>query len=1054
MDMIRGSLKNPVARFMFAIGIILLGLIAFSDLAIDLFPDISYPIITVSTNYEGASPQDVEITITRPIEKRVSRIQNVRYVSSRSREGVSNVTIEFYWGTNLDVASTDIQQSINQILHHFPEGSEQPAIYKFDPSQISVVNLSVTGPMDEFRIRELAEDFIAPRLESLKGVASASVFGGRVREIQVEVDRTKLEGNSLSLDKITEAVRSGHMDLPGGSLKTPQKDYGVRTLGRTPNIKDIEEIVVRTHNGVPVRLGDVAKVKDGFEDRDTIASINGVKGVTVGVQKQIGGNTVAVVDAILKALPQIQKDLPKGVKIQVVSDQSTFIRKSIKNLQHEAIIGALLAVAIILIFLGSGTSTLIIAHSIPISIIATFVLLHFGKFTLNIMTLGGLALGVGRLVDDAIVVLENINRHIERGESPEEASYKGAMEVSKPVIAATVTSIVVFIPLAFVKGVTALLFVQMAYTVAFSLMASLFDSLTLVPVLTAKFLKPKPKEELKNLSFAQKIYKGTQPIFLKVDERYQSVLHLALSHRKTVVSGVVVIFFATMSFFALGLANVIPFIGTEFFPATDESQFRVSVRLPVGSPVQMTKEVVDQVEGIVFEEVPEIKALWTRSGTGGGGMMGGARFSGPHVGTVQVMLVDQSERNRSSEAIARSLREKLRSIPGTFINVYTGGLVSRIMTFGSDDPIDVEILGFDLNKGTFLAKEVEQILRGVRGLTDIQVGREEGLPEYQVRIRQDRAATMGLTTSRVADIVKTAIEGNESSIYVDPITGREHNVRVRLSELDRSKMEDLRRLPIPVQGGKVVPLGNVAELVQILSPTQIERKYQQRIVHVTANTSGRDLGSIAQEIEKKISQMKIPEGFTASLKGARLEQQEAFRMLLFALILAVVLIYMVLASQFGSLLHPFLIMFSVPLGFIGVVWALFVTGNTLSVISFIGIIMMVGVVVSNAIILVDYINRLRGEGVELREAIVRAGRIRLRPILMTSLCTIFGLIPMALGIGEGAEANASLAIAVIGGLAVSTFLTLVFVPTLYMIAESWRASRRTKGFEGPRVQGA
>ena len=364
------------------------------------------------------------------------------------------------------------------------------------------------------------------------------------------------------------------------------------------------------------------------------------------------------------------------------------------------------------------------------------------------------------------------------------------------------------------------------------------------------------------------------------------------------------------------------------------------------------------------------------------------------------------------------------------------------MTFGSDDPIDVEILGFDLSTGTLLGKEVEQILRGVRGVTDIQVGREEGLPEYQVRIRQDRAATMGLTTSRVADVVKTAIEGNESSVYVDPITGREHKVRVRLSEEDRSKLEDLRRLPIPVQGGKVVPLENVAELVQVFSPTQIERKYQQRIVHVTANTSGRDLGSIAQEIEKKISQMKIPEGFTVSLKGARLEQQEAFRMLLFALILAVVLIYMVLASQFGSLLHPFLIMFSVPLGFIGVVWALFVTGNTLSVISFIGIIMMVGVVVSNAIILVDYINRLREEGVELKEAIIQAGRIRLRPILMTTLTTICGLIPMALGLGEGAEANASLAISVIGGLAVSTFLTLVFVPTLYMIVESWRASRR------------
>ena len=1038
MDIIRGSLKNPVARFMFAAAIILLGLIAFSDLAIDLFPDISYPIISVQTDYTGASPQDIEMSITRPIEKRVSRIQNVRYVSSRSREGASNVTIEFYWGTDLDTASNDIQQSLNQILDHLPEDSSQPVIRKFDPSQISVVALSVTGPMDEYRLRELAEDVIAPRLESLKGVASASAFGGRIREIQVDVERAKLEGNNLSLDEISEAVHSGHMDLPGGNLKTAQKEYGVRTLGRTPNVKDIEEIVVSNHDGVRVRLRDVAKVKEGFEDRDTIASINGVKGVMIGVQKQIGGNTVSVVDTVLKALPQIQKDLPKGVKIQVVFDQSTFIRRSISNLQHEAIIGALLAVAIILIFLGSGTSTLIIAHSIPISIIATFVLLHFGKFTLNIMTLGGLALGVGRLVDDAIVVLENINRHIERGESPEEASYKGAREVSKPVIAATITSIVVFIPLAFVKGVTALLFVQMAYTVAFSLMASLFDSLTLVPVLTAKFLKP--KEERRKLSLAQKIYQKAQPIFLKVDEHYQNVLQLTLAHRKTVVSGVVMVFLVTMSVFVLGLTNVIPFIGTEFFPATDEGQFRVLVRLPVASAVEKTQAVASQVENIIFEEVPELKALSTRAGSGGG--MGGGRFSGPHIGNAQAMLVDQSERNRSSEEIARTLRDKFKSIAGAIISVYAGGLVSRIMTFGSDDPIDVEILGFDLNMGTLLAKEVEQILRGVQGVTDIQVGREEGLPEYQVRIRQDRAATMGVTTSRMADVIKTAIGGNESSVYVDPITGREHKVRVRLREEDRSKLEDLRRLPIPVQGGKVVPLENVAELVQAFSPTQIERKYQQRIVHVTANTSGRDLGSVAQEIEKKISQMKIPEGFTVSLKGARLEQQEAFRMLLFSLILAVVLIYMVLASQFGSLLHPFLIMFSVPLGFIGVVWALFLTANTLSVISFIGIIMMVGVVVSNAIILVDYINRRREEGVELKEAIVRAGRIRLRPILMTTLTTICGLIPMALGLGEGAEANASLAISVIGGLAVSTFLTLIFVPTLYMIVENWRTARK------------
>ena len=1044
MDIIRGSLKNPVARFMFAIGIILLGVIAFSNLAIDLFPDISYPIIAVTTEYPGASPEDIEITITRPIEKRVSRIQNVRYVSSRSREGVSTLNIEFYWGTNLDVASTDIQQSISQILDQFPEEAKQPVIFKFDPSQISVIVLAVTGPMDEYRLRELAEDFIAPRLESLKGVAAANVFGGQVREIQAELNRSKLEGLNLSIDKVAQAVKTGHMDLPGGSLKGQRIEYGVRTLGRSSDVKDLEEIVVEHHNGVPVRLRDIGKIKDGFEDAETEVHVNGARGIIIGVQKQIGGNTVSTVDNVLKALPQIQKEVPKGVSIQVVSDQSTFIRKSIKNLQHEAMMGALLAVAIILIFLGSGTSTLIIAHSIPISIISTFVLLHFGNFTLNIMTLGGLALGVGRLVDDAIVVLENISRHLELGESPEEASYKGASEVSKPVIAATITSIIVFLPLAFVKGIAALLFVQMAYTVAFSLLASLFDSLTLVPLLTAKFLKPRKKSA--QPSWTQKIFQRTQPFFLWIDQHYQGLLHLALSHRKAVVSGVVGIFAGTLF--------LIPLIGTDFFPSSDEGQIRMSMRLPVASSLGETIKVVEKVEGIIFEQVSELKSLWARAGSGKGrSVVFSGRFAGSHTATASMMLVDQSDRNRSSEAITRSLREKLSKIPGTIISVYPGGVVTRVITFGADEPIDVEILGYEIATGSRLAKEVDGILRGVRGVTDVQIGREEGLPEYQVRIRKDRVAALGLTTSRVAEVVRQAVEGDESAIYVDPKTGREHKVRVRLREEDRKRPEDLARLPLPVSSGKIIPLENVVDIKQTFSPNQLERKYQQRIVHVTANTSGRDLGSIASEIEDKISQLKIPEEFSVQLKGSRLEQREAFQTLFFALGLAILLVYMVLASQFASLLHPFLIMFSVPLGFIGVIWALYLTGNTLSVVSFIGIIMMVGIVVSNAIILVDCINRLRKEGIELKEAVIQAGRIRLRPILMTSLTTVFGLIPMALGLGEGAEANAALAIAVIGGLTVSTFLTLVFIPTIYVIVESWRASRRTEGVKGSRIEG-
>ena len=647
-------------------------------------------------------------------------------------------------------------------------------------------------------------------------------------------------------------------------------------------------------------------------------------------------------------------------------------------------------------------------------------------------------------MDDAIVVLENISRHLELGESPEEASYKGASEVSKPVIAATITSIIVFLPLAFVKGIAALLFVQMAYTVAFSLLASLFDSLTLVPLLTAKFLKPRKKSA--QPSWTQKIFQRTQPFFLWIDQHYQGLLHLALSHRKAVVSGVVGIFAGTLF--------LIPLIGTDFFPSSDEGQIRMSMRLPVASSLGETIKVVEKVEGIIFEQVSELKSLWARAGSGKGrSVVFSGRFAGSHTATASMMLVDQSDRNRSSEAITRSLREKLSKIPGTIISVYPGGVVTRVITFGADEPIDVEILGYEIAAGSRLAKEVDGILRGVRGVTDVQIGREEGLPEYQVRIRKDRVAALGLTTSRVAEVVRQAVEGDESAIYVDPKTGREHKVRVRLREEDRKRPEDLARLPLPVSSGKIIPLENVVDIKQTFSPNQLERKYQQRIVHVTANTSGRDLGSIASEIEDKISQLKIPEEFSVQLKGSRLEQREAFQTLFFALGLAILLVYMVLASQFASLLHPFLIMFSVPLGFIGVIWALYLTGNTLSVVSFIGIIMMVGIVVSNAIILVDCINRLRKEGIELKEAVIRAGRIRLRPILMTSLTTVFGLIPMALGLGEGAEANAALAIAVIGGLTVSTFLTLVFIPTIYVIVESWRASRRTKGVKGSRIEG-
>ncbi|MBI4391197.1 MAG: efflux RND transporter permease subunit [candidate division NC10 bacterium] len=1028
MNLIRGSLENPIARVMVTLAFVGLGVLAFTHLAIDLFPEVSYPVATVVIEYTGASPADIETTVTRPIEKVVSRITNVRFVSSYSREGISVVVIEFTWGTNLDAAAIDIQQNVNQILDRLPAETKQPVIVKFDPSQVSVITLAIAGSLDPWKLRELAEDFVAPRLETLPGVAAANVFGGQVREIQVEVDRARLKGAGLALDQVLHAVRTGNLDAPGGNLKAGTRDYSVRTIGRPLEVQHLQELVIGHRGGVPVRIRDIGRVRDGFEETQTAVTVNAGTGLILGVQKQPGSNTVAVVDAILRELPRIRRDLPPGITLEVVSDQSTFIRRAIRTLQMEAILGSLLAVGIILVFLRNLRSTAIIALSIPISITTTFVLMYFNRMTLNIMTLGGLALGVGRLVDDSIVVLENISRRIEAGEDPRTASERGATEVSRAIIAATVTSVIVFLPIAFVQGVAAVLFWQLALTVGLALLASLFESLTLVPILTAKFLRPQRTAE--GPGWLRNLFARSETAFTRLDAAYQGLLAWALARRWKVLGG-------TAAALALSLA-MIPLIGTEFFPPSDEGEFGITVRLPAGTRLEETAKVVTAIEALALEEVPELRSMFARVGSGRGrSAIFSGRAAGPHTGFMRIRLVPLAERHRSADEIMEALRPRLPRVPGGSVTMVTGGLVSRLITFGAEEPIVVEIQGYDLATGSRLAAEVASLLRGIRGVADVQVSREEGLPELLVTVDHQRLAALGLTASQVAATVQTAIGGYEASLYVDPVTGREHNVLVRLQEPDRQEITDLSQITL-TSDGRQIPLSNVAQVLRQTSPTQIERKYQQRVVRVVANTAGRDLGSIAAEIEAALARLEKPKDFIVRLAGARVEQAEAFRNLALALLLAVALVYMVLASQYRSLLHPFIIMFSVPLGVIGVIWALLLTGTTLSVISFIGVIMMVGIVVSNAILLVDTMNLRRREGVPLQAAILQAGRARLRPILMTSLTTILGLLPMALALGEGAEANAPLAIAVIGGLAVSTLLTLVFIPVLYALFERRR----------------
>jgi len=1017
---------------MAVLGAIILGAISFTKLPVDMFPEITYPSITVATFYPGANPQDIERTVTYPVEKAVSTVNGVKYVSSISRQGASLVTIYFNWGTNLDSAQSDVLQAVNLVHGDLPKDVEYPIIRKFDVSQISVINIALMGGgLTEGQLYDLAYNVIEPEIEHVPNIASARVVGGKVREIQIHFDRQRLQAFNISSESIIQAVQQANLILPSGDIKVGPFDYRLFTETQFSLVKPIEDIVVTNIRKQPVYTRDVAEVRDDFEEQTNLIRVNGHPAVALSVQKTSGTNTIQVVDDVRKVLPKIQKLLPPGVEMMELFDQSVYIRNSINNLQHEALIGAALAVLVILIFLRNFRSTLIVSLSIPISIVCAFSLLYFSNLSLNVFTLGGLALGVGRLVDDAIVVLENIFRHRSLGRSPEEAAIQGSGEVGMAVLASTVTTIVVFLPVVFITGIAKLLFTPLALTVAFSLIASYFVSLTVIPVLSRKYLHPEADEVLPASptpldSLKWKLKSG----FDRIDAGYQSALSWALRRRKSVVIGVLAVLFGSLPLYF--------FIGSEFFPSMDESQFRFWVQLPVGSRLEESQKVAERMEEIIHQTLgKDIEAVQVNFGMPSGSVSAiWSQNTGPHMGWIRCKLVGPGKRNLSSDQLMETLRPKLlEKFPGVKVFFTSGGIVSRLISFGNENPIDVEILGYELKISEKIAEEVAALVRSTPGAKDVRVSREQDYPQQNIVIDRVRAALMGLSVAQVARAVQTFINGYRASIFSDPHTGNQYNITVRAQEKDRASLNDLSQIFLFNPDGQPISLDNIAEIKGGAGPIQIERKYQQRVIHITANTFGRDLGSVAAEIQDKLDKLDLPPNFKINISGAVESQQESFYALMGAFLLAVILVYMVLASQFKSLLDPFIIMFSVPLGLIGVLWSLFLTETNLSVTSFMGVIMMAGIVVSNGILLIDYTNRLRGKGMALEEAVVLAGRTRLRPILMTTLCTILGLIPMAIGLGEGSESNAPMAIAVIGGLSVSTLLTLVFIPTLYTIFE-------------------
>jgi HAE1 family hydrophobic/amphiphilic exporter-1 len=1026
MSIPRLAIHRPVTMFMLSGVIILLGWISFVRLPVDLMPDVSFPSITVRVSYAGVGPLEMEELVTRPLEQQLSAVSGLERLESTSSEGSSRVTLNFAWGTDLNEAADDVRNRLDRIRGRLPEEADPPVMFKFDASASPIMGVGVEGDFDSVRLRELGEQVLSPRLERVPGVAAVTVDGGLRRQIHIELSKEKITALKLPVDRISSLLRSENQNLPLGEIDEGDRTFLVRSQGQFENLDQIRDLVVMTRAGVPVYLRDIAEVKDSTEDFRSFTRINGQPGVRLRITKQSGQNTVQIADAVRVEAEKINREVP-GVKLTVLDDSSVFIKRSIEAVQEHAVIGGILVMLIIFAFLRDLRATFIIFTSIPVSVIGTFALLYFNGYTLNTMTFGGLALGIGMIVDASIVVIENTFRHMEHGKDRMQASIDGSEEVWSAILASTLTHIAVFVPLLFLSGVSSILFKQLAVVVMFSLTMSLFVAVTIVPVLCSRLLRLPPPADQRS-GIRGRLYSFSERFLDRMDSTYSRVIHKALVHRPTVIGlGVSAVVAAVL---------ILPTIGFELMPQADEGEVTVTAELPVGTRVERARDVAIRLESLLPPMVPEMQEIIANAG---GGFFGGSATRT----SVTLRLTPKDERQRSSEQIARELSRQLASaIPGVIITTRASGgnnQMNRIMG-GSESRISLEIRGDDLATGARLAQQAKDLMDATPEVRNARVGRDEGRPELAIQVDRPKAALLGLTVTDVAESISTSVGGTQAAFFRE--AGNEYPIIVRLREEDRQRVADVNDVLISTPQGQVLQAKNLMQLRSQSGPTEIQRKNQERIIRVTAEPQVALSDSIAA-VQAQMSKLQVPDNFQAGFGSEAEEQARAFQQLQMMLILAVILVYAVMASQYESLRDPFIIMFSVPLAAIGVVLALKLTGTTFSLQAYIGVIMLAGIVVSNAILLVDYTNILRRrDHMPLREAVETAGRTRLRPILMTTLATILGLVPMSLGIGEGAELQAPLARVVIGGLTASTLITLVVVPTVYTIfEEGWKGLR-------------
>ncbi|MDR1680577.1 MAG: efflux RND transporter permease subunit [Prevotellaceae bacterium] len=1017
MKIYETSVRKPISTILIFIGAIVLGLFSLNRLSIDLYPEIEVPMLTVVTTYPGTSAADIEQNITRILEDNLNTVSDLKKITSRSQENISIVTLEFEWGANLDEAANDVRDALGRMETYLPDDAEKPFIVKFSTDMMPIMFLSATADESYEGLYKLLDEKVANPLNRINGVGAVNISGAPTREVQVHVDPQKIEAYHLTIEQIGQIIAAENANIPAGAMDIGSERFSVRIEGEFAESALLKEVVVANVGGREIRIKDIATVTDTIKKMTVEETINGQRGVNMFIQKQSGANSVQIAKAIRNALPKLAADLPADVKIDIFFDSSEYITNSINSLTETVLFAFIFVVLVVLFFLGRWRATIIIALTIPVSLIASFIYLMFTGGTINVISLSSLSIAIGMVVDDAIVVLENIVKHLERKARPRDAAIYGTNEVWLAVIATTLTVVAVFLPLTMVGGLAGIMFTQLGWIVSIVIVVSTIAAITLTPMLSSRMLMFRPAHTYRGLGI---IFKPVDRFLDRLDSGYARLLTWAVHHRAFTILGAFVIFLASLL-----LLTQVP---TDFMPENDQGRIEVTVELPVNANLEQTTDVAHRIEQALLARCPEARLISVSSGADDqGGFAALFGNSGVNIITYGVILVKKHERTRSQAEISDVIREEIAKFPEVVKYTVGGG---GGMGMGGGSTVDVKVFGYDFDETTPIAEELAERMRGIEGARDVKISREAMKVELQVDFDRVKLAKFGINTVTAANYVRNRINGLTASLYRED--GEEYDIVVRYGEPFRTAIRDIENIILYNASGGSIRLSEVATVVERFTPPIIEREDRQRVVTVSAALgAGAALGDVAAATKAEIAQMELPATVSIAIAGSVEDQEEMMMDMMTLLALIIVLVYIVMATQFESFSKPFIIMLSIPFAFTGVFLALWITGTSLGMVALIGAILLVGIVVKNGIVIVDFTNLQRERGLSLNEAVITAGKSRLRPVLMTSLTTILGMIPLAVGSGEGAEIWKPMGIAVVGGLTFSTILTLLVIPAIY-----------------------